>query len=212
MIQVRLGKEWRRCNLLGLGEESDKQRKGGWESEDRPRNHHLPLVGCACEVFQSKHPFQTLISFSRGHLKPNVMTVMWLHRSIRSNKGGANDTQDIWGPFLHTSAFKKNKKHCEIISVKSCHDLETFRLQLWVKFRRHPYRKVVFTSDTLKHAELSFQKGGRAERRHLRVWPRPRQNSPGSRTWGQPRIEGNKATVCPDQTTNYAQKPSNKLR
>lgn len=189
MIRVRLGKEWRRCNLLGLGEESDKQRKGGWESEDRPRNHHLPLVGCACEVFQSKHPFQTFISFNQDNLKPNVITVMWLHRSIRSNKGGPNDTQDIWGPCLHTSAFLK-KNHFEIISVESCHNLETFHLQLWVKFRRHPYRKVGFTSDTLKHVELSFQTGGRAESRHSQFWPRPRQNwthpvQEPAQNWGQ---------------------------
>lgn len=190
MIRARLGKEWRRCNLLGLGEESEKQRKGGWESEDRPRNHHLPLVSCACEVFQSKHPFQTFISFNQDHLEPNLITVMWLHRSTRTNKDGPNETQDIWGPCMHTSAFFFFFKHFEIISVESCHNLEKFHLQLWVKFRHHPSRKLVFTSDTLKHAELSFQTGGRAESPHSQVWPRPRQNrthpvQEPAQNWGQ---------------------------
>lgn len=69
----------------------------------------------------------------------------------------------------------------------------------------------MFTSDILKHAELLLQTGG-GLKADMHKFDQDHDKTELTQFKNLDRTEGNKATFYPDQTTNYAQKPSNKLR
>lgn len=76
------------------------------------------------------------------------------------------------------------KKHFWNHFSRNCHNLETFHLQLWVKFRHHPYRELCLPQTYWNTLSCCFrQEEGWKPTFTSLIKTKTKLNSPNSRTW-----------------------------